>query len=108
MSELPKSEVFSPAESVAVQAQGIVSRMVLRKEKGSVTLFAFDAGQELSEHSAPYDALVHVLEGRVEVMIGGKEHALVAGEMIVLPANVPHGVKAPERMKMSLTMIRSE
>ncbi|MHC4606083.1 MAG: cupin domain-containing protein [Planctomycetota bacterium] len=99
--------MFSAADAVEYQSGGIVSRAVLKKEKGSVTLFAFDRGQELSEHSAPYEALIQVLEGRAEITIGGKVHEVGSGGMIVLPANVPHAVRAPEPFKMILTMIRS-
>ncbi len=88
------------------QEGSIVSRIVLKQETGNVTFFAFDMGQELSEHTAPFDALVQVLEGRAEIIIAGKSHQLQAGEMIIMPANRPHALKAPERFKMLLTMIR--
>ena len=80
--------------------------MLLKQETGSVTLFAFDKGQELSEHTAPFDALVFVLEGTAEVTISGGAHTVRAGEMILMPANEPHAVRAVERFKMLLTMIR--
>jgi len=86
--------------------QSIVSRTIVDRSAGTVTLFAFDAGQGLSEHQAPYDALVHVIEGQAVVVIGGVEHRLGAGCMILMPANVPHAVRADGRFKMLLTMIR--
>ena len=93
--------------SLDYQEGAIVSRAILKKATGSVTLFAFDGGQGLSEHTAPFDALVHVLEGRAEVRIGGEATVLGAGEAILMPAGVPHAVSAPERFKMLLTMIRA-
>jgi quercetin dioxygenase-like cupin family protein len=85
----------------------IVSRIVLGSKAGNVTLFAFDAGQGLSEHTAPFDALVHVFDGEAEVIISGKSIAVPAGEMVIMPANQPHAVKANQRFKMILTMIRA-
>jgi len=95
------------ADLVAYQDGAVVSRVILKKETGNVTLFAFDQGQGLSEHTTPFDALVHVLEGRAEITVGGTRHDLRAGELILMPANVPHALKAAERFKMSLTMIRA-
>lgn len=89
------------------QTGAIVSREVLRKPTGTVTAFAFDAGQALSEHTAPFDALVCVLDGAAELQIAGKPHQVSAGQMIILPANKPHAVKAVTRFKMLLVMIRS-
>ena len=100
------AQVIKPAALADYQEDSIVSRVLLKQEKGSVTFFAFDQGQELSEHTAPFDALVQVLEGRAEVIIAGHSHQLQAGEMIIMPANRPHALKAPERFKMLLTMIR--
>ena len=96
-----------PADLVDYQADAIVSREVLKKPTGSVTLFAFDAGQGLSEHTAPFDALVHVLDGEAEISIAGKRHQVRAGELILMPANRPHALKAVQRFKMMLVMIRS-
>jgi quercetin dioxygenase-like cupin family protein len=84
-----------------------VSREIVKKPTGTVTLFAFDEGQGLSEHTAPFDALVHVLEGEVEISIAGQPHRLQGGEMILMPAHQPHALKALKRYKMILTMIRS-
>ena len=95
------------AELTKYQAGAIVSHEVLRKPTGTVTAFAFDAGQALSEHTAPFDALICVLDGEAEMQIAGKPHQVSAGEMIILPANKPHAVKAVTRFKMLLVMIRS-
>ena len=95
------------ADLVAYQAGSVVSRVILKKGTGNVTVFAFDQGQGLSEHTTPFDALVHVLDGAAEITVGGTLHPLKAGEMILMPANVPHALKAHERFKMALTMIRS-
>lgn len=92
--------------SIDYQAGGIVSKQLLKTPNGNVTLFAFDAGQGLSEHTSPYDALVLVLEGEAEITIAGRAQTISAGESLRLPANIPHGVHAPSRFKMSLTLIR--
>jgi len=84
----------------------VVSRAIVQGKAGSVTLFAFEEGQELSEHTAPFDALVQVLEGAAALTIGGKPVAVQAGETVLMPAHVPHAVKAAQRFKMLLTMIR--
>ena len=97
---------FVFAESISYQADGIVSKRIIQKEKGNITLFAFDAGQKLSEHTAPFDALVQVMQGNAEVVIGGNPNQLSAGHSIIMPANVPHAVNAKERFIMLLTMIR--
>jgi len=97
---------FVFADSVSYQADGIVSKRIIQKEKGNITLFAFDAGQKLSEHTAPFDALVQVMQGSAEIVIGGKPNQLSAGQSIIMPANVPHAVNANERFIMLLTMIR--
>jgi len=89
------------------QAGAIVSREVLRKQTGTDTTFAFDEGQGLSEHTAPFDALICLLEGEAEISVDGKPNHVAAGEMIILPANKPHAVKALGRFKMMLVMIRS-
>ena len=90
------------------QTGGIVSRILLKKKAGSVTLFGFDAGEELSEHQTPFDALVQVIEGTAEIRIAAESHLVGTGETLHLPANIPHAVRAPERFKMTLTMIRGE
>jgi quercetin dioxygenase-like cupin family protein len=94
------------ADLIDYQTGSVVSRTVVDKEAGTVTLFAFDAGQGLSEHTAPFDALVYNIEGEVEVTISGKAVTLTKGEMVIMPANKPHALKATKRFKMLLTMIR--
>jgi len=92
---------------VDYQEGSVVSKEIIKKDKGTVTLFAFDKGQGLSEHTAPFDALVYVFDGEVEIMISGAPHHLKAGEIIIMPANKPHALKAIERFKMMLVMIRA-
>ena len=89
------------------QTGSIVSRKIIQKEAGSITFFAFDQGQELSAHSAPYDALVYVVDGDAEITIDGQSHRVLAGQMLMLPANHPHALKAIVRFKMLLVMVRS-
>lgn len=96
------------ASLVSYQEGSVVSRTLLDDEAGTVTLFAFDEGEGLSEHTAPYDALLHLLEGEADVTIAGKTSHLEPGEAIVLPAGKPHAVRASRRFKMLLIMIRSE
>jgi quercetin dioxygenase-like cupin family protein len=84
----------------------VVSRTLVDKPIGTITLFSFDKGQRLSEHQAPYDAVVQVIEGTGECVIAGTPHKVQAGQMIIMPANIPHSVNAIERFKMLLTMIR--
>jgi quercetin dioxygenase-like cupin family protein len=107
MSTAPKSEVLKLAALAEYQTGAVVSRQITKEEAGNVTLFAFDEGQALSEHTAPYDALVHVLDGEAEVKISGKPYALKAGDAIIMPANDPHAVKATKKFKMLLTMIKA-
>jgi len=95
------------AELVDYQDGSIVSKEIIKKDKGTVTLFAFDNGQGLSEHTAPFDALVHIVDGTAEIIISGKQHNVKAGEIIIMPANKPHALKATERFKMMLVMIRA-
>jgi quercetin dioxygenase-like cupin family protein len=97
---------FTFSQSISYQADGIVSKKIIQREKGNVTLFAFDAGQKLSEHTAPFDAMVQVMEGNAEIVIGGKPNQLIAGQSIIMPANIPHAVNANEKFIMLLTMIR--
>lgn len=93
-------------ELIDYQMGAIVSRTLLDKESGTITVFAFDEGERLSEHTAPHDALLQVLDGTATVTIDGEEYELDAGESIVLPSEVPHAVGAPDQFKMLLTMIR--
>ncbi|HSK88308.1 MAG TPA: cupin domain-containing protein [Anaerolineales bacterium] len=107
MATAPKSEILNIADLVSYQDGSVVSRQITKADAGNVTLFAFDKDQELSEHTAPFDALVHVLDGDAEVRISGKAFNLKTGDAIVMPANEPHALKASTRFKMLLTMIRN-
>ena len=89
------------------QENSVVSREIIRKETGTVTIFAFDMGEGLSEHTAPFDAMVQVVDGTAEIIISGNKNVVMKGEMIIMPGNVPHALNAVERFKMILTMIRS-
>jgi len=100
--------VLRLAESTSYQEGSIVSRQIISRKAGTVTLFAFDKGQELSEHTAPYDAMVYVLDGEAHIRIAGRPFLLQPGDMIIMPANQPHAVKAEKRFKMLLIMIRSQ
>jgi quercetin dioxygenase-like cupin family protein len=93
-------------ELASYQAGTVVSREIVRKGVGTVTIFAFDQGGGLSEHTAPFDALVHVLDGVAEITVGGTPYKVAKDELIIMPANVPHALKAVERFKMMLVMIR--
>jgi quercetin dioxygenase-like cupin family protein len=92
---------------VAYQKHAVVSKQILAKKAGTLTLFAFDKGEGLSEHTAPYDATVMILDGQAEIRIGGKPHTIKKGSMIIMPAGIPHSLKAVQRFKMLLIMIRS-
>jgi len=107
IAELPVAEPVRPLDLLAYQEGAIVSRTLVKRSAGTVTLFAFDEAQGLSEHSAPFDALVHVLDGEADIVIAGQAHHLSAGEMIVMPAHQPHALTARTAFKMLLTMIRS-
>jgi quercetin dioxygenase-like cupin family protein len=107
MSTAPRSEILNVTSLAEYQTGAVVSRQITKAEGGNVTLFAFDEGQELSEHAAPFDALVHVLDGEAEIKISGKPFLLKAGQAIIMPANLPHAVKAPIKFKMLLTMIKA-
>lgn len=100
-------EVFSPVDSIEYQEGTVVSRQLLKRETGTVTLFAFSEGEGLSEHTAPFDALVQVLEGEAEVTIAKKAYRVRNGEMLIMPAHRPHALNAVKNFKMVLTMIRS-
>jgi quercetin dioxygenase-like cupin family protein len=107
MSESLVARVVELASLAQYQADSIVSRTLVNKPNGTVTLFAFAQGQSLSEHTAPYDALVQILDGHAEVLIAGESFPVAAGEAIILPANKPHALHAHENFKMLLTMIRA-
>jgi quercetin dioxygenase-like cupin family protein len=105
--EFEKAKVFSFNESVDYSEGGIVSKTVLKKETGNISLFSFVKGEALSEHTAPFDAMITVVDGKGEVIIGGKSFILSAGQSIIMPANITHAVNAVEKFKMVLTMIKS-
>lgn len=106
-SEIAGAEAFSLSGLVNYQEGSVVSRVVLKRDKGNVTIFAFDEGQGLSEHTSPFDALLEAVEGEAEVTVSGQPIPLKAGYVVLLPANKPHAVKAITQFKMVLTMIRS-
>ena len=95
------------ADLIEYAADSVVSKTILDKPAGTITLFAFDKGQKLSEHMAPYDAVVQILDGRARLTIGGKQKQVLSGQIIIMPGNVPHAVTADEKFKMLLIMIRA-
>jgi quercetin dioxygenase-like cupin family protein len=105
--EMPVAEVVRLADLVNYQEGSVVSRTIVKRSTGTVTLFAFDDGQGLSEHTAAFDAVAHLLEGEAEITVSGKVIRTTTGEAVLMPANQPHSVKALGRFKMLLTMIRS-
>jgi quercetin dioxygenase-like cupin family protein len=106
--QFERSKIFSFNESVDYSEGGIVSKTVLKKQTGNISLFSFAKGEALSEHTAPFDAMIQVVDGKGEVIIGGKSFILEAGQCIIMPANIAHAVNAVEKFKMVLTMIKSE
>lgn len=102
-----QGRVLKTIELVDYQEDAVVSRTIINKTTGTITLFAFDEGQGLSEHTAPFDALVQILDGEAEITISGKKNYLKVNEMIIMPANEPHALKAIKRFKMLLTMVKS-
>ncbi len=100
------AKVFKLSEFIDYQAHSVVSKTLIKKQTGTVTLFAFDQGQGLSEHTAPFDALVGIIDGEAEITIASQPHILKKGQVIIMPANKPHALKALNRFKMILTMIR--
>ena len=105
--EFERGKIFSFNDSVNYSEGGIVSKTVLKKETGNISLFSFDKGEALSEHTAPFDAMITVVDGKGEVIIGGKSFILSSGQSIIMPANITHAVNAVEKFKMVLTMIKS-
>jgi quercetin dioxygenase-like cupin family protein len=103
----PLQGVSGLKELVSYQHGSVVSREIISKSTGTVTLFAFDEGQGLSEHTAPFDALVYVLDGETEITIAGRPVHAAAGDMVIMPANQPHALKATKRFRMMLVMVRS-
>ena len=106
MATAPKSQVLHMTDLASYQEGSVVSRQITKEDAGNITLFAFDEGQELSEHTAPFDSMVHVLDGVVDVRISGVAHNLKSGDAIIMPADEPHALKAVTKFKMLLTMIR--
>lgn len=106
MAKFEKGKVFAAGEMIDYAEGGVVSKELIHNPSGSVTLFSFDAGQGLSEHLAPFDALIEVLDGEMELSVEGQPHIIHAGESFVIPAGARHAVKAAVRFKMALTMIR--
>jgi quercetin dioxygenase-like cupin family protein len=104
--ELTKSVPFDFADSISYAEGAIVSKTVIKQAKGNVSLFAFDEGEELSEHTAPFDALVQIIDGTAEIIIDQQPNLLTSGQSIIMPANIPHALKAEKKFKMVLTMIR--
>jgi quercetin dioxygenase-like cupin family protein len=106
-SKINLAQVMSLVSMVDYQTGSVVSRTLIDKQAGTVTLFAFDDGQGLSEHKAPFDAMVYITDGQAVITISGKEYRLATGEMIIMPANEPHALKAVQKFKMLLVMIKS-
>ncbi|MDK1030862.1 MAG: cupin domain-containing protein [Planctomycetia bacterium] len=106
--KLPAAEAADLLGLVQYAEAAVVSRTIVENNAGTLTLFAFDAGQGLSEHSAPFDAVVQILDGEAELTIGGAPVRAVAGQLVIMPANVPHSLKATKRFKMLLTMLREK
>jgi len=104
--EFEKSKIFGFNESIEYSEGGIVSKTVLKKQTGNISLFSFAKGEALSEHTAPFDAMIQGVHGRGEVIIGGKSFILEPGQTIIMPANITHSVNAVEKFKMVLTMIK--
>lgn len=101
------SDVMDAAGLVSYSEGAVVSRTLINRDTGSVTVFSFDKGESLSEHTAPFDALVHILDGEAEITVGGVPHRVKAGQMILMPNGIPHGLKAVERFKMTLFLARA-
>jgi quercetin dioxygenase-like cupin family protein len=107
MYEELKAKTLKVEDLIGYQEGAVVSKEIIRKGTGTVTIFAFDNGEGLSEHTAPFDAMVQVIEGKAEITISGNKNILEKGDMIIMPANESHALQAMERFKMILTMIRS-
>ena len=105
--EMYKGKALDVKTLVEYSANSIVSKTLIDTKAGTITLFSFDAGQGLSEHTAPYDAVVQIVDGEAEITIGGNAVPASAGNMVIMPANIPHALQATTRFKMLLTMIRA-
>jgi len=103
-----KGKAFQLETFISYADNSVVSKTLLKKETGNITLFAFDKGQGLSEHTTPFDAVVHILDGQAEITIGGQSNIVSAGNLLIMPANVPHALQAFEKFKMLLIMIKGE
>lgn len=101
-----EGKTFNLKKLIDYSKQAIVSKQILKAQSGNITLFSFDKGQMLSEHTAPFDVMIHLLEGEAEICIDGRANKTEEGETIILPANVPHAVKANEKFKMLLVMLK--
>ncbi|MBS4015083.1 MAG: cupin domain-containing protein [Candidatus Latescibacteria bacterium] len=101
------AEITKLVNAVEYQKEAVVSKTIIKQDKGNVTIFAFDQGQGLSEHTAPFDALVYIIDGEANILIAGEDHLLKQGEMIIMPANKPHALMAIKKFKMMLVMIKS-
>ena len=106
MATFDTAKIFSMDGSIEYTSGGVISKQIIKNNAGNVTLFSFDKGQGLTEHSASYDALVQVIDGVVEIALGGISHLLTKGDCIIMPANIPHALTAVESFKMILTMIK--
>lgn len=101
-----KGKVLNLEEMVEYSSGGVISKQVLKSQSGNITLFSFDQGQGLTEHTAPFDAVVQILDGEAEIIVGGNSNLVKKGEFIIMPANVPHALQAVKRFKMLLTMVK--
>ena len=106
--EFEKSKKYSIINSIDYVSGGIASKQIIKKRTGNITVFSFAEGEGLSEHTAPFDALVHIIEGEAEVVIDKKSFSLAKDDMIILPADIPHALHATKKFKMLLVMIKSE
>ena len=104
---MPEHTAVTVKDNVEYSDGSVVSKIILNKDTGTVTLFAFDQGQKLSEHTTPFDALVHVVDGEAELIIGGEQVIVAEGQFTIMPADIPHAVNANKRFKMLLTMIKT-
>ena len=106
--EFEKGVKFSFSDSINYNEKAVVSKHILKKDSGNISLFAFDKGEGLSEHTTPFDAVVYIVDGRADIIIDGQSNILEANDTIIMPANIPHALKAVESFKMVLTMIRDK
>lgn len=108
VTEIEKGTPFNLKDDIAYAIGSVVSKTLLKKDTGNITLFAFDKGQGLTEHTSPFDAVVYIIDGEAEISIGGVAKTVSAGEMLIMPADVPHGLHANRQFKMLLVMIRGK